>query len=80
MSQSSTTHSGFAQFAAASDRDWFVQAVLSHDSLLQDRAHVSHRRATIVFEQLTDQQREQVIRALDGRGRWIEDVQFQTMS
>ena len=71
-------HSGFAQFNSASGRDRFVRTVLDPDPALKDRAYVSGSGPTIVFENLTAAEREEVISALRGLGRWFDDVQFQT--
>jgi hypothetical protein len=69
-------HSGFAQFSDDGKRDQFVRAVLDSDADLTSRAYVSGNRPTIVFEKLTAGERERVIEALSGLGRWHEDVQF----
>jgi hypothetical protein len=72
-------HSGFAQFADRDARDRFVQAVLDCAPSLKQRAYLSGTRPTIVFEKLTLPEKEQIIAALPGLGRWFDDVQFQTM-
>lgn len=73
-------HSGFAQFTDPVARDAFVRETLEQDPALRGRCHLSEARPTIVFENLTARQRERVRAALDGRGRWFDDVQFRTMS
>lgn len=70
--------SGFAQFTSAAGRDRFVRTVLDPDPALKDRTYVSGGRPTIVFENLTAEERDRVIAALRGVGRWFDDVQFQS--
>jgi len=72
-------HSGFAEFPNDAKRNQFVNAVLADDALLTSRTYSSGSRPTIVFENLTDGQQEKVVSALEGLGRWIEDVQFEPM-
>lgn len=72
-------HSGFAQFPDDSKRKRFVDTVLITDAVLNSRAYLSASRPTIVFENLTDSEHEKVRSALDGLGRWVEDVQFEPM-
>jgi len=72
-------HSGFAQFADAAKRDHFVRTLLAGDPVLNSHAYVSGSRPTIVFENLTAGEQERVVAALEGLGRWIEDVQFEPM-
>ncbi len=79
-SDDQATHSGFAQFSDQEARDGFVQAVLDRAPKLKSRAYLSGTRPTIVFEKLTTPQRDKIIAALAGRGRWFDDVQFQTTS
>jgi hypothetical protein len=75
-----STQSGFAQFPDVKARDRFVQAVLDPAPKLKSRAYVSGSQPTILFEQLTTQERDRVISALEGVGRWFDDVQFRTTS
>lgn len=70
-------HSGFARFEDALARDTFVEEVLKGDSPLEARAHMSSSQPTIVFEGLSDTQQQQVLRALEGLGKWFEDMQFE---
>lgn len=72
-------YSGFAQFHDAGKRDQFVRALMADDSALTSRAYLSESRPTIVFENLTASQQKKVVSALEGLGRWIEDVKFETM-
>lgn len=72
-------HSGFAQFLDDGKRDQFVKVVLAGDVVLTSRAYMSGSRPTIVFENLTDGEQEKVVSALEGLGRWVEDVQFEPM-
>ncbi len=69
--------SGFAQFLDDGKRDDFVRDVLVGDSLLTGRAYLSGSRPTIVFDNLTDSEQRKVACALEGIGRWVEDVQFE---
>jgi len=73
-------HSGFAQFPDQGARERFVQAVLDGAPKLKSRAYLSGSRPTIVFEKLTTPERDKIIAALAGVGRWFDDVQFQTTS
>lgn len=72
-------HSGFAQFPDAGKRDEFVRTTLAGDASLTDRAYMSGSRPTIVFENLTASEHRRVVAALEGLGRWVEDVQFELM-
>jgi hypothetical protein len=72
-------YSGFAQFADRGKCDRFVRTVLDGNAELARRAHVSCNRATIVFENLTSAEQKRIVSALEGIGRWFEDVQFKTM-
>jgi hypothetical protein len=72
-------HSGFAQFLDDGKRDQFIRAVLADDAILTSRAYVSGSRPTIVFDNLTAGEQKKVVAALEGLGRWIEDVQFEPM-
>jgi hypothetical protein len=72
-------HSGFAQFPDAAKRDEFARTLLAGDAGLTSRAYLSGSRPTIVFENLTDGERKKVVSALEGLGRWFEDVQFEPM-
>lgn len=72
-------HSGFAQFPDDGKRAQFVRAVLAGDAVLTSRAYISGSRPTIVFENLTAGEQEKVVSALEGLGRWVEDVQFEPM-
>lgn len=72
-------HSGFAQFPDIGNRDEFVRTVLADDATLTDRAYLSGSRPTIVFENLTASEHQRVVSALEGLGRWVEDVQFESM-
>ncbi|MDY3563514.1 hypothetical protein R5W23_005126 [Gemmata sp. JC673] len=69
-------HSGFARFPSAPNRDRFVRTVLAPDPDLTNRAYVSGSQPTIVFEQLTADERDRIIQALVGLGNWFEDTQF----
>jgi len=71
-------HSGFAQFSDVGKRDQFVQTVLANDAGLESRAYVAGSRPTIVFENLTAGEQKKVVSALEGLGRWFEDVQHET--
>jgi hypothetical protein len=73
------THSGFAQFPDRAARDRFVRSMLDPDSALKARAFLPETRPTIVFENLTLAQRDQVRSALHGQGQWFDDVQFRTL-
>ena len=79
-SKSRTNHSGFAHFPDHDSRDRFVRAVLDRAPKLKSRAYLSGNRPTIVFEKLTTPERNKIVAALEGHGRWFDDVQFQTMS
>lgn len=79
MPVSRQRHSGFAQFSDMGKRDEFIRAVFQDDAELTHRAHVSGSRPTIVFENLTDQEKQRVVSALGGLGRWFEDIRFETM-
>lgn len=70
-------HSGFAQFPDAGKRDEFVRTLLARDAVLTDRAYLSGSQPTIVFDNLTTSEHRQVLSALEGLGRWVEDVQFE---
>lgn len=72
-------HSGFARFPDDTKRNQFVDAVLAGDVELASRAYLSGNRPTIVFENLTDSERRKVMFKLEGLGRWVEDVQFESM-
>ena len=73
----SRRHSGFARFEDVLARDAFVEEVLKGDAPLKARAYMSSSQPTIVFERLSDTQRGRVLRALEGFGKWFEDVQFE---
>lgn len=73
-----TQHSGFAQFANADLRKQFVRALRATDAELTERAYLSGSQPTIVFENLSPKEFQEVVLNLEGRGRWIEDVQFET--
>lgn len=70
-------HSGFARFEGKAARDTFVDRVLLSDSSLESRAHISSSQPTIVFEGLSDAQKQRVLSALEGFGKWFGDVQFE---
>ena len=72
-------HSGFAQFPDDGMRTQFVRAVLAGDAVLTSRAYMSGSQPTIVFENLTAGEQKKVVSALEGLGRWVEDVQFEPM-
>lgn len=72
-------HSGFAQFTDAEKRDEFVRTTLARDPPLTDRASLSGNQPTIVFENLTASEHRKVVAALEGLGRWVEDVQFEPL-
>lgn len=72
-------HSGFAQFPDDGKRSQFVNALLADDAVLTSHAYLSGSRPTIVFENLTDGEQKKVVSALEGLGRWVEDVQFEPM-
>jgi hypothetical protein len=82
MSSSShnVQHSGFAQFPDRDARDRFVHGVLDCVPWLKSRAYLSSSRPTIVFENLSTPERDRIIAALEGVGRWFDDVQFQATS
>jgi len=73
-------HSVFAQFSSQDARNWFVRTVLDRAPNLKSRAFVPGSQPTIVFEKLTTPERDKVVAALEGVGRWFDDVQFQTTS
>jgi hypothetical protein len=75
-----TIYSGFAQFPDRAARDRFVRSTLESDPDLAGRAFLPETQPTIVFQNLTASQRERIRSALEGQGRWFDDVQFQTMS
>ena len=72
-------HSGFAQFPDDWKRSQFVNTVLAGDAALTSHAYLSGSQPTIVFEDLTDSEQQKVVNALEGLGRWVEDVQFERM-
>jgi len=72
-------HSGFAQFTDAAKRDEFVRTLLEDDAVLTSHAFLSRGQPTIVFENLSDREHQRVLSALEGLGRWLEDVQFEPM-
>ena len=72
-------HSGFAVFPNDRKRKQFINAVLTDDARLTRHAYLSGSRPTIVFENLTDGEQKKVVSALEGVGRWVEDVQFEPM-
>jgi hypothetical protein len=74
------THSGFARFPDRPSHERFIKAFLEGKPELMSRAYLSESRPTIVFENLTDRERDEIISALAGIGRWFDDVQFQTTS
>lgn len=71
--------SGFAQFPNNEMRAKFVNAVLASEAALSDHAYLSGSAPTIVFENLTDDEQEKVVSALEGVGRWVEDVRFELL-
>ena len=72
-------HSGFARFPSHTERKQFVDAVLEADAGLKRRAYASGSQPTIVFEALSDSEYRKVKSAIEGLGRWFEDVQFEPM-
>jgi hypothetical protein len=76
---STQLHSGFATFSGNGQRQQFVRKLTSIDASLPDRAFVAENRPTIIFEKLTEEERGKVLAALEGIGRWVEDVQFEQM-
>lgn len=72
-------HSGFAQFPDDGKRAKFVNSVLEGDAILSSHSYFSGSRPTIVFENLSDDEHKRVIYALEGLGRWVEDVKFEPM-
>jgi hypothetical protein len=72
-------HSGFAQFPDIQTRERFVRTVLAADADLKNHAYLPGSRPTIVFENLTSDKQRKIVTALEGLGRWVEDVQFETM-
>jgi hypothetical protein len=73
-------HLGFVEFPDRSARDRFIRSTLDRDQPLRRRAFMSESRPTIIFDGLTADQRDRIRSAIDGLGRWFDDVQFQTMS
>jgi hypothetical protein len=80
QSDKQATHSGFAQFPDHAARERFVRSVLAGDPRLQRCAYLPESRPTVVFENLTAAQRDRIRSALEGLGRWFDDVQFRTTS
>src|SRR5262249_24490993 len=79
-SDARATHSGFARFPPDAARAKSARLVLDADPGLKPRAFLSETQPTIVFERLTAPDRDRIRSALDGLGRWFDDVQFQPMS
>jgi hypothetical protein len=77
--QDEQTYSGFARFSDFSARDRFVQSILANDPELSRRAFLPESQPTILFENLTRVQRDQIQAALQGIGHWFDDVQFKPM-
>jgi hypothetical protein len=73
-------HSGFAQFADQKASEHFIRDVLDSNPGLKSRAYISKSRPTIIFERLTAGERDEIVSALADRGRWFDDMQFQTTS
>jgi hypothetical protein len=72
-------HSGFATFPDTASRDAFVSRVLSSDPALHTHAYIPATRPVIVFDNLEQEQQQRLLTALNGLGRWMEDVQFSPM-
>jgi hypothetical protein len=69
-------HSGFVRFDDVRKRDTFVAEVFRNDAPLEARAFMSSSQPTIVFDGLSDLQQQRVLRAVEGTGKWFDDVQF----
>lgn len=70
-------HSGFVEFPDCPARDRFIRSTLDRDQHLRCRAFMSESRPTIIFDGLTADQRDRIQSAIEGLGRWFDDVQFQ---
>jgi hypothetical protein len=78
MSQSELERcGGFARFPTLAGRDEFARAVFAATPELQRHVYLPQRRPEIVFEDLSRAQREEVRKALEGRGKWFDDVSFE---
>jgi hypothetical protein len=71
------TFGGFARFTDFPARDAFVRDVLDRRPELRRHATPARTRPEIVFEDLSPAELATVRQAVNGRGRWFGDVQFE---
>ena len=72
-------YSGFAQFPDYEHRERFFHAVIPDDNDLASHAYMSGTHPIIVFDNLSNAEQRKLLFALEGLGRWIEDVKFDVM-